>query len=80
MRRALLLLTSAYAEADANTFLDRYDAADSETRRVLVLTVGAYEKGMAWTNNLLENQRKEQPLYCTPPTLFLTGEQLVDII
>jgi hypothetical protein len=35
---------------------------------------------MGWANTFLEEHRKEPPLYCVPPKLALTGEQIIDML
>jgi hypothetical protein len=46
----------------------------------LVGQVVDIEDGLAWANMALAQYRKEQPLYCVPTNLALTGGQLIDIV
>jgi len=75
-----LFSTEASAEMDAKTLLKAYDVATPKEKDVVLFTITRTQNGMSWANSALRMQRKEDPLYCVPDNLVLTGEQIVDIL
>ena len=86
MKAALLICVfclsriAARAETDANTLLRSYDAASPTDKQNIAFAVSQLEYGLAWANGYLKATRKEAPLYCAPPNMALTGEQILDIL
>jgi hypothetical protein len=76
----LCLPTVARAEDTADQFLARYDAAPTPASK-LVWTqyIETMETGFGWANAVLSDGGGK-PLYCVPPKVVLTGEQLIDIL
>ena len=68
------------AEMDAKTLLKTYDVAAPKDKEIVLFTVSRTQNGMSWANSALRTQRKEDPLYCVPSNVVLTGEQIVDIL
>ena len=59
--------------------LAAYDQGDTNARQLILLGLSQVEGGMAVAN--VELQAKgAAPLYCVPPQLVLTGEQIMDIV
>jgi hypothetical protein len=75
-----LVSTVARAESTASILLQLYDSGDAETKRSAAYGVSMVETGTSWANTAIANERKEQPIYCPPAKLALTGDQLIDII
>jgi hypothetical protein len=68
-------------QSDVNTLLNLYDnIASPGQRQKIVDAVSNTEQGMVIANSYLQAFRNEVPLYCSPPNLALTGEQLIDIL
>jgi hypothetical protein len=74
-----LLSTMAQAQL-TNDFLQQYAAAPPERKSYFLRQVVDIEDGLAWANMALARDRKEQPLYCVPTNLALTGGQLINIV
>ena len=70
----------ASAEMDAKTLLKTYDVAAPKDKEIVLFTLSRTQTGMSWANSALRTQRKEEPLYCVPSNVVLTGEQIVDIL
>ena len=70
----------ASAEMDAKTLLKTYDVAAPKDKEIVLFTISRTQNGMSWANSALRTQRKEDPLYCAPTNVVLTGEQIVDIL
>lgn len=68
-----------HAETDSQTFLRTYDTVLGTGKKMLSDTLMWNENGFAWANASLQD-RKAQPLYCSPENLTLTGDRLVDIL
>ena len=68
------------AEMDAKTLLKTYDVAAPKDKEIVLFTISRTQNGMSWANSALRTQRKEDPLYCVPSNVVLTGEQIVDIL
>jgi hypothetical protein len=75
---------AAHAEESLNTFLKQYDAADPERKSCMRDSIVSAGNSMLWANTLIEGWikegRKQEPLYCPPPKLPLTTEQVLDIL
>ena len=56
-----------------------YDNGDPMLRQLVLLGLAQTETGMALANAELKS-RGTAPLYCTPPALVLTGEQILDML
>jgi hypothetical protein len=75
-----LISTAARAEVDATKFLSTYDALPpGEVKQQLAQYLDYIEDGMGWANSVLQS-RNDQQLYCLPPSLTLTGDQLVNMV
>jgi hypothetical protein len=72
-------ISSAHAEMDAHTFLRNYDAGTLDSRKAMEFWLSSIELGMDWENSILQHDHRVA-LYCTPPKLNLTGNQLVDMV
>jgi hypothetical protein len=70
----------AQAESDTNNFLRDYDASPTAKKSLMSSGLSQLESGMSWANVFLVEGRKEQPIYCPPNTLTLTGDQLVSLL
>jgi hypothetical protein len=46
----------------------------------LTKIISMQQQGVGWANMLFRTERKQQPLYCEPSSLMLTGEQIVDMM
>jgi hypothetical protein len=82
---AILVAASTQALAAQQQFigtadlLAAYDQGDTNARQLILLGLSQVEGGMAVAN--VELQAKgAAPLYCVPPQLVLTGEQILDIV
>ncbi len=79
-----LFPTLAHAEQSLNNFLKQYDAADPERKSCIRNSIVSAGNSMLWVNTLIEGWikegRKQEPLYCPPPKLPLTTEQVLDIL
>jgi len=72
--------TDALLNEAANEFLQQYATASSELKGMFYRHVIDVEDGLSWANVSLKEDRKEQPLYCVPTGLSLTGGQLMNIL
>jgi len=59
--------------------LAAYDSGDDNARQLILLGLMQIEGGMQLANAELK-ARGQAPLYCTPPQLVLTGEQVLDML
>ena len=59
--------------------LTAYDQGDASSRQLILLGMMQIEGGMELANIELQT-RGNSPLYCRPPQLMLTGEQVLDMI
>ena len=59
--------------------LAAYDHGDGTARQLILLGLSQIEGGMALANAELK-AKGQAPLYCTPPQLVLTGEQVLDML
>jgi hypothetical protein len=59
--------------------LAAYDQGDGSARQLILLGLAQVEGGMALANAELK-ARGASPLYCAPPQLVLTGEQILDML
>lgn len=59
--------------------LAAYDHGDDNSRQLILLGLTQIEGGMELANAELK-ARGQAPLYCTPPQLVLTGEQVLDML
>lgn len=59
--------------------LAAYDHGDDNARQLILLGLTQIEGGMQLANAELK-ARGQAPLYCTPPQLVLTGEQVLDML
>jgi hypothetical protein len=78
-----LISFSANAEDDFNTttgLLASYDKADPAKKSNIETMLVFAAEGTGYANATLIRDRKEQPLYCQPGNLDLTGSQLVQIL
>jgi hypothetical protein len=67
-------------ELTVNEFLTRYDEARTAAEKLIwTQHIDAIESSFGWANTML-SERKENRLYCVPPKLILTSEQLIDIV
>lgn len=62
-----------------DNMLTAYDMGDTNARQLILLGLAQLEGGMALANAELK-AKGEMPLYCTPPQLVLTGEQILDML
>lgn len=69
-----------YDVASANEFLRNYDAASANERQAGQAVALSAADGMEWVNAFLKAQRKEEPIFCVPEKLRLTGAQVVDVV
>ncbi len=59
--------------------LAAYDHGDDNARQLILLGLTQTEGGMELANAELK-ARGQAPLYCPPPQLALTGEQILDML
>jgi hypothetical protein len=80
---AVLLGTHAFAAqpqfVSTDEMLAAYDHGDDNARQLIQLGLTQTEGGMELANAELK-ARGQAPLYCTPPQLMLTGEQILDML
>jgi hypothetical protein len=61
-------------------FLNEYDTSSPSSQDVFHVGIRYLEEGFSWSNVYLTTTRQADPLYCPPPSLALTPEQLIDIL
>jgi hypothetical protein len=71
----MTLATPADAEATARVFLEEIDKGDS----LYSHTLNAYANGISWANSKMAETQRE-PLYCPPPNVAFTDDQIVQIL
>ncbi len=76
---AMALSTHAHAEWTATEFLAFYNSGDATTRKWMEITLGGVVSGLSYANTLFGIKVGKQ-LYCQPPTLDLTGSQLLHML
>jgi hypothetical protein len=76
----LLLPVEVKAEMTANQALHKYDKGTRDEQQLLEWGLAQTENGLSWANTYLKVNRKEQPLYCPPDKMVLTGNQILDIL
>lgn len=82
---ALVVLCATHAFAAEPRFVSTdeilvaYDHGDDNARQLILLGLTQTEGGMELANAELK-ARGQASLYCTPPQLMLTGEQILDIL
>ena len=72
-------LTAHAAEITTGEFLAEYKSGSLAARKDWEETLAAVQQGMAVANVALV-QRKDAPLYCSPPLDSLAGGQLADML
>lgn len=80
---AVLCATPALAAqpqfVSTDEMLAAYDHGDDNARQLILLGLTQTEGGMELANAELK-ARGQAPLYCAPPQLMLTGEQILDML
>jgi hypothetical protein len=72
--------TGASAEWQVNELLRNYDLADANNRSLIEALISETENDLTWANSYLRTVRKEEPIFCHPKTLVLTGSQVIDML
>jgi hypothetical protein len=69
----------ARAEMEVSELLDEYDAATPDEGAIIEKVVYATQNGIDWANAYQTTQR-QQPLYCPPDHLLLSGHELLEML
>jgi hypothetical protein len=85
MRRAFVVLIllacsgPARAAGEVDDLIAAYDSKERLKKEYAIIHADLIQRGIAVANRalVLNNQT---PLYCPPPTLVLTGEQILDML
>ncbi len=77
---AMVAAAASPSQAGVSTkqFLDVYDSEDGQP--AAELQIAAMEQGLLELNRYVAKIRDEQPVYCQPEQLSLTGPQLADMV
>jgi hypothetical protein len=60
--------------------LREYDSAKAERRALIETVVAENQNGLTRANSYLRTIRKEEPFFCHPDKLVLTGPQIIDML
>lgn len=64
----------------ANQILKSYSQGDQSTRQIIEYQMSSFDDAYGWANAELKSRRKQEPLYCPPDKMALTGNQLLDVL
>ena len=64
---------------DVNTLIRSYDIAPA-AREEMELTAGSIQYGFLLSNSYIIRYRHEEPMYCQPGNLTLTGAMVIDML
>ena len=74
-----LTSNASRAEQSVSSLLQDYDAGTDEGRLFLEFALKQTEDGIGWANAMLRIEDQE-PLYCPPEEMVLSGSQIVDML
>jgi hypothetical protein len=72
-------LNTAHAEMEVSELLDEYDSATADDAAVIEKVVYATQNGIDWAN-AFQTTKRQQPLYCPPDHLLLSGHELLEML
>jgi len=76
-----LWASNAKAQSENGADLLRiYDSGGPEVQKITEMGLTNFQEGLAWANIFLEKSRHENPFYCAPANLALTGQQIINIL